>query len=163
MSMNRDFQRTDDEIVSLLSQWLMGSVGNDELRKRIEEIGTDELAPGQRAAVGELLVALGNAFPGERGDLERVIRETMEELAYGEEMFTGIVREVGRVLSFDGSRLVVGAEAPRAAEGDSVAVDGVCLTAVDGSQLAFDVVDETLSRTTLRSPRPGSPRHPEPR
>src|SRR5581483_6128207 len=50
MSMNRDFQRTDDEIVSLLSQWLMGSVGNDELRKRIEEIGTDELAPGQRTA-----------------------------------------------------------------------------------------------------------------
>ena len=47
--MNRDFQRTDDEIVSLLSQWLMGSVGNDELRKRIEEVGTDELAPGQRA------------------------------------------------------------------------------------------------------------------
>src|SRR4051794_18435420 len=84
MSTNRDFQRTDDEIVSLLSQWLMGAVGNDELRKRIEEIGTDELAPGQRTAVEELLVALGNAFPGERGDLERVIRETMEALAYGE-------------------------------------------------------------------------------
>ena len=84
MSTNRDFQRTDDEIVSLLSQWLMGSVGNDELRKRVEEIGTAELAPGQRTAVEELLVALGNAFPGERGDLERVIRETMEALAYGE-------------------------------------------------------------------------------
>jgi hypothetical protein len=84
MSMNRDFQRTDDEIVSLLSQWLMGSVGNDELRKRVEEIGTDELAPGQRTAVDELLVALGNAFPGERGDLDRVVRETIEALAYGE-------------------------------------------------------------------------------
>jgi len=71
-------------------------------------------------------------------------------------MFTGIVREVGRVLSFDGRRLVVEAEATRAAEGDSVAVDGVCLTAVDGSQLAFDVVDETLSRTTLGSLEPGS-------
>ena len=63
-------------------------------------------------------------------------------------MFTGIVREVGRVASFDGRRLVVEAETS-AAEGDSVAVDGVCLTAVDGSQLAFEVVDETLARTTL--------------
>ena len=77
-------------------------------------------------------------------------------------MFTGIVREVGRVLSFDGRRLVVGAEATRAAEGDSVAVDGVCLTAVDGSQLAFDVVDETLSRTTLGSLGPGDDVNLEP-
>ena len=84
MSTNPDFQRTDDEIVSLLSQWLMGSVGNDELRKRVEEIGTHELAPGQRTAVDELLVGLGNAFPGERGDLDRVVRETIEALAYGE-------------------------------------------------------------------------------
>jgi hypothetical protein len=84
MSMSRDFRRTDDEIVSLLSQWLMGSVGNDELRKRVEEIGTDELAPGQRSAVVELLAALANAFPGERGDLEMVVRETIEALAYGE-------------------------------------------------------------------------------
>jgi hypothetical protein len=82
--MNREFQRTDDEIVSLLSQWLMGSLGNDELRKRITEIGTEELAPGQRTAVDELLVRLANAFPGERGDLEMVIRETIEALAYGE-------------------------------------------------------------------------------
>jgi hypothetical protein len=84
MSANSEFQRTDDEIVSLLSQWLMRSLGNDELRKRIEEIGTAELAPGQRTAVDELLVALGNAFPGERGDLEMVVRETVESLAYGE-------------------------------------------------------------------------------
>jgi len=82
--MSPEFQRTDDEIVSLLSQWLMGALGNDELRKRVEEIGTDELAPGQRTAVAELQVALGNAFPGERGDLEMVVRETIEELAYGE-------------------------------------------------------------------------------
>jgi hypothetical protein len=81
---NSEFQRTDDEIVSLLSQWVMRTLGNDELRKRIEEIGTNELAPGQRVAVQELLVALGNAFPGERGDLEMVVRETVESLAYGE-------------------------------------------------------------------------------
>ena len=69
-------------------------------------------------------------------------------------MFTGIVREVGRVVSFDGHRLVVEG-ATQAATGDSVAVDGVCLTAVDGSQLAFDVVDETLDRTTLGALKAG--------
>jgi hypothetical protein len=84
MSTSPEFQRTDDEIVSLLSQWVMRNLGNDELRKRVEEIGTDELAPGQRTAVQELLVALANAFPGERGDLEVLVRETVESLAYGE-------------------------------------------------------------------------------
>jgi len=84
MSANFEHQRTDDEIVSLLSQWLMRSLGNDELRKRIEEIGTDELAPGQRAAVEELLAGLARALPGERGDLEMIVRETVESLAYGD-------------------------------------------------------------------------------
>jgi riboflavin synthase len=69
-------------------------------------------------------------------------------------VFTGIVREVGRVAEFDGRRLAVDAETT-AAEGDSVAVDGVCLTAVDGSRLVFDVADETLARTTLGGLRPG--------
>ena len=69
-------------------------------------------------------------------------------------MFTGIVREVGRVVEFDGSRLVVDASTD-AAGGDSVAVDGVCLTVLEGSRLAFDVVPETLSRTTLGELQPG--------
>jgi riboflavin synthase len=72
-------------------------------------------------------------------------------------VFTGIVREVGRVVEFDGGRLVV--EAETAADvGDSVAVAGVCLTVVDGAgtgQLSFDVVPETLSRTTLGGLLPG--------
>jgi len=84
MSTSSETQRNDDQIVTLLSHWLMGTVGNDELRKRIEEIGTDELAPGQRTAVEELLVELRNALPGERGDLEMIVRETLEALAYGE-------------------------------------------------------------------------------
>jgi riboflavin synthase len=68
-------------------------------------------------------------------------------------VFTGIVREVGTVESFDGSRLVVVAieTAAGSAVGDSVAVAGVCLTAVDADEqrLAFDVVPETLARTAL--------------
>ena len=63
-------------------------------------------------------------------------------------MFTGIVRERGRVASFDGGRLVV--ESGFAAEiGDSVAVDGICLTVVGANdgRLAFDVMKETVART----------------
>jgi riboflavin synthase len=62
-------------------------------------------------------------------------------------MFTGIVQERGRVASFERGRLVVETGlAP--AIGDSVAVDGVCLTVTgrgDG-RLTFDVTGETLRR-----------------
>jgi riboflavin synthase len=72
-------------------------------------------------------------------------------------MFTGIVREVGRVASLtggaDGVRLEI--DAPETARttvtGDSIALNGVCLTAVavaDG-RIAFDAVPETLARTSL--------------
>ena len=68
-------------------------------------------------------------------------------------MFTGIVRELGTVEVFDGSRLVVVATetAAGSAVGDSVAVAGVCLTVVgaDEVRLAFDLVPETLARTAL--------------
>ena len=62
-------------------------------------------------------------------------------------MFTGLVREVGRVASFEDGRLVVEC-ATAATLGDSVALDGVCLTVVDGTadSLSFDVVPETLAR-----------------
>ena len=72
-------------------------------------------------------------------------------------MFTGIVRELGRVASVaggdDGVRLEVEAPATAAAAslGDSVALDGVCLTvtAVENGRMAFDAVPETLGRTAL--------------
>jgi riboflavin synthase len=62
-------------------------------------------------------------------------------------MFTGLVREVGSVASFADGRLVVEASTP-AAVGDSVAIDGVCLTVVEAGdgRLQFDVVPETLTR-----------------
>ena len=72
-------------------------------------------------------------------------------------MFTGIVREVGRVEAVEergeSVRLVVRAPetAAAAAVGDSVSLAGVCLTAVevaDGT-VAFDAVPETLRRSTL--------------
>jgi riboflavin synthase len=72
-------------------------------------------------------------------------------------MFTGIVRELGRVAGIDGGgagvrlRITAPATAPAVALGDSVAVGGVCLTvvAIEGDELAFDAVPETLSRTSL--------------
>ena len=65
-------------------------------------------------------------------------------------MFTGIVRERGRIVSFDDSRLVVAATT-EAEIGDSVAIAGVCLTVVErgAGTLMFDVVGETMQRTTL--------------
>jgi riboflavin synthase len=76
-------------------------------------------------------------------------------------VFTGIVQEVGRVLSLtDGGRLEIEASAAAAATriGDSVAIDGVCLTAVavgDG-RLSFDAVPETLRRSALGRLEPGA-------
>src|SRR5713101_10061836 len=74
-----------------------------------------------------------------------------------ERMFTGIVQERGRVAGLDGGdegvRLRVAAPETAAgvALGDSGAVGGVCLTvvAVDGAELSFVAVPETLSRTAL--------------
>jgi riboflavin synthase len=81
-------------------------------------------------------------------------------------VFTGIVRELGRVEALEGDRLRVlapetGAEAR---PGDSVAVNGVCLTVTDvrDGVLAFDVVRETLARSTLGRLRPGTPLNLEP-
>jgi len=65
-------------------------------------------------------------------------------------VFTGIVQERGRVASFDGGRLIVESRI-EAEVGDSVAVDGVCLTVTEARNgtLAFDVMVETLSRAKL--------------
>jgi riboflavin synthase len=78
-------------------------------------------------------------------------------------VFTGLVREVGRVVEVDGGRLVVEA-AQEAGLGDSIAIDGVCLTVVsaEGGRLAFDVVPETLARTALGRLEPGSGVNVEP-
>ncbi|HEV8462771.1 MAG TPA: hypothetical protein VGQ38_18935 [Gaiellaceae bacterium] len=84
MSISPDNQRADDQIVTYLSHWLTRQLGNDELRRRVQEIGTEELAPGGRDAVNELLVELSSAVPGERGQLEVLVRETVETLVYGD-------------------------------------------------------------------------------
>jgi hypothetical protein len=84
MSTNSDQQRSDDQLVTHLSHWLTRQLGNDELRRKVEQIGTDELAPGCRDAVNELLVELATSVPGERARLEVLVRETVETLVYGD-------------------------------------------------------------------------------
>ena len=68
-------------------------------------------------------------------------------------MFTGIVEDLGRVVSRRGGRLIVRSPigASDAAVGDSISIDGVCLTVVgtDGDELSFDISEETFERTSL--------------
>ena len=79
-------------------------------------------------------------------------------------MFTGIVEVVGTVTGVEprGDRTTLEIEAPSIASdlavGDSVAVNGGCLTVVgrDASRLCFEAVRETLERTSLGELRVGS-------
>jgi riboflavin synthase len=62
-------------------------------------------------------------------------------------VFTGIVRERARIVSFDDGRLVVESSL-QPTVGGSISVDGACLTVVDvaNGRLSFDVMDETTDR-----------------
>ncbi len=86
-------------------------------------------------------------------------------------MFTGIVREVGAVFNADprpdgGIGLVVAAPRTAAAAelGDSISIDGVCLTVtgVEDGRLSFDAVPETLRRSALGALEPGAEVNIEP-
>jgi riboflavin synthase len=75
-------------------------------------------------------------------------------------MFTGIITHRGRVAGFRRGKQELGIEAPslaeKAAAGDSVAVDGVCLTVISRERLTlfFNISRETLSTTTLSGLKP---------
>jgi riboflavin synthase len=79
-------------------------------------------------------------------------------------MFTGLVEGTGRIVELQVgptvTRLVIeaGALADGVAEGDSIAINGCCLTAVqfEGNKLSFDVLGETLRVTNLGNLRTGS-------
>lgn len=80
-------------------------------------------------------------------------------------MFTGIIEELGRVREVEkrgeDARIVIEAQTVTVGsrDGDSIAVNGVCLTALDvrPGSFAADVSKETLLRSTLGSLRSGSP------
>ena len=84
-------------------------------------------------------------------------------------MFTGLIATVGRVKRVvpgaGATRLAIATDLPVAAmrDGESVAVDGVCLTIAcrSGKVFEVDAVAETLKRTTLGALRAGDPVHLE--
>jgi riboflavin synthase len=78
-------------------------------------------------------------------------------------IFTGLIQSLGRVehevTSDDGVRLTVSTPlAGDLEEGDSIAVNGVCLTAteIDGEKFTVEVMNETRSRTSLAAARAGA-------
>ncbi|MGC2236611.1 MAG: riboflavin synthase [Pyrinomonadaceae bacterium] len=79
-------------------------------------------------------------------------------------MFTGIIEELGKIAAFenrgDGARIKISAQivTNNTLEGDSIAVNGVCLTALDvkSDSFAADVSGETLDKSTLGSLKTGS-------
>ncbi len=77
-------------------------------------------------------------------------------------MFTGLVEDLGELEAIDagseGARLTIRSKlAPEIGAGDSVAINGVCLTAtgIDGSSFGVEAMNETLARTALGSAEPG--------
>lgn len=71
----------ENTIVSLLSHWLARHADDEDLKRELATVDAAALAPEQREAVEELREELdrGNG----RGDLEMVVRETLEALALG--------------------------------------------------------------------------------
>jgi hypothetical protein len=80
MSMSPDAGR--DRIVNLLSRWLARHADDDELRRGLDEIGDGELGPREREALDELRDALA-ADEIHEGELEMLVRETLEAVAMG--------------------------------------------------------------------------------
>lgn len=74
-------------------------------------------------------------------------------------MFTGIVEEVGRVLFARPDRLEIGCDLDELYLGDSVAVNGVCLTVAAATDQGFAAAlsEETVTRTTLGALTAGAP------
>ena len=76
-------------------------------------------------------------------------------------MFTGIVEEMGRVVGWEGDRLAIAAKVALedSKVGDSIAVNGACLTIVSLADGAFDVEisPETRRRTNLGLLEEGAP------
>jgi hypothetical protein len=71
----------EDQLVNLLSHWLARHVGDDALRAGLSAADVNGLGDDARGAVDELRAELDAGVGG--GDLERVVRETLEALALG--------------------------------------------------------------------------------
>jgi hypothetical protein len=73
--------RPDDRLVNVLSHWLARHADADDLRAEVSAVDDAALSATQRDAVAELREELEHGSHG--GDLEMVVRETLEALALG--------------------------------------------------------------------------------
>jgi hypothetical protein len=71
----------DNHLVNVLSHWLARHVDNAELLRELDAVDTSALSPAQAEAVQELREEVVST--NGRGDLEMVVRETLEAVALG--------------------------------------------------------------------------------
>ena len=71
----------ENQLVNVLSHWLARHVDNAELLQELEAVDTSALSPAQVEAVQELREEIVST--NGRGDLEMVVRETLEAIALG--------------------------------------------------------------------------------
>ena len=83
-------------------------------------------------------------------------------------MFTGIIKDIGKILSNERTVIWVESRLPKVSLGDSIAVNGVCLTVTQclkkgkARHIRFDLSQETLERTTFPGLKAGQPVNIEP-
>src|SRR3954454_20023703 len=73
----------DTLVVNLLSRWLAGHAAEEELARELRTVDTGEFGPEAEELVEELVDELHSEDGADRGDLERLVRETLEAVALG--------------------------------------------------------------------------------
>ncbi len=71
----------ENQLVNVLSHWLARHVDDQELQREVDALDLSQLSPMQNKAVQELREELAKANGG--GELEMVVRETLEAVALG--------------------------------------------------------------------------------
>jgi hypothetical protein len=71
----------EDQLVNVLSHWLARHVDDDELLREVESVDASQLDPEKSEALAELREELAKSDGG--GDLEMVVRETLQAFALG--------------------------------------------------------------------------------
>jgi hypothetical protein len=69
--------------IHTMSRWLAGHVGNAELRIELARLADAEVGPESRELLDDLRDALATAGDDHRGDVDRLVRESLEALAFG--------------------------------------------------------------------------------
>jgi hypothetical protein len=77
------FTSPESIAINLMSRWLAGHVGNDELRRGLEELADEPKGPEARELLDDLRGELAQAGDDQRGAVDRLVRETIEALALG--------------------------------------------------------------------------------